>query len=147
MSSTLAQNKKAYFNFFISETYEAGLVLKGSEVKSIRAGKITLANSYIQLKQGEAWLIDCHISPFPLAHHQPPHPERQRKLLLKKQELNQLIGKVEQKGFTIVALSIYFKQQRVKCKIGLAKAKKLHDKREKLKKEAQHLDMKRALKA
>ena len=147
MSATVAQNKKAYFNFFISDTFEAGVVLKGSEVKSIRAGKISLANSYIQLKQGEAWLIDCHITPFPLAQHQPPHPERARKLLLKKQEIYQLLGKVEQKGFTIVALSIYFKQQRVKCKIGLAKAKKLHDKREKLKKEAQNLDIKRALKS
>ena len=82
-----------------------------------------------------------------MAQHQPPHPERARKLLLKKQEIYQLLGKVEQKGFTIVALSIYFKQQKVKCKIGLAKAKKLHDKREKLKKEAQNLDINRALKS
>ena len=146
MSQTIAQNKKAFFNFSISDTYEAGICLKGAEVKSIRAGKISLNNSYIIIKKQEAWLIDCHINPFPLALHQPPDPNRNRKLLLNKREIKQLSAKIEQKGFSILPLKIFFKNQRVKIQIGLGKAKKLHDKRENLKQKAQDLEIKRSIK-
>lgn len=146
MVQNVCQNKKAYFNFNITDKLEAGLCLKGSEVKSIREGKISLNNSYIVIKEKEAWLIECHINPFPLAFHDPPEPNRKRKLLLSRKEINQLSAKIEQKGFAILPLKIYFKNQRVKLQIGLGKAKKLHDKREDLKQKAQLMDIKRSIK-
>lgn len=146
MGQSIAQNKKAYFNFVITDKYEAGICLVGAEVKSIRDGKISLANSYIQIKDQEAWLIACHINPFPLALHHIPDPDRQRKLLLHKREIKQLAAKAEQKGYAILPLKIYFKDQRVKLQIGLGKSKNLQDKRESLKEKAQKKDMERTLK-
>ncbi len=129
-SNTIALNKKARHDYFIEHTFEAGLVLQGWEVKSLRAGKANLAESYVLLKDGEAWLFGCHISPLISAStHVIADPLRTRKLLLHNQELAQLFRGSEQQGYTVVALSLYWKNSKVKLEIGLAKGKKLHDKR------------------
>lgn len=128
--STIAQNKRALHDYFIEKRFEAGLVLEGWEVKSIRANHVQLAESYVLLKEGEAWLIGSHITPLPTAStHIHPDPHRTRKLLLNQQELNQLFGSVERKGYTLVALRLYWKGPRVKLELGLAKGKKQFDKR------------------
>ena len=132
--SVIALNKKAQHDYFVEERFEAGLVLEGWEVKSLRAGKVQLRDSYVILKGGEAWLIGCHISPLLTAStHIHPDPTRTRKLLLNQSELNKLYGGVERKGFTLVPLRMYWKTGRAKCEIGLAKGKKEYDKRETLK--------------
>lgn len=129
-SSTIALNKKAKHDYFIEKTYEAGLVLSGWEVKSLRAGKVQLVDSYIYIKNGEAYLLGAHISPLLTAStHVKPDPTRSRKLLLHKEELSSLIGAVERKGYTLVATALYWKHGRAKAEIGLAKGKKEHDKR------------------
>lgn len=128
--STIAVNRQATHDYFIEERFEAGLVLEGWEVKSLRAGRAQLKESYVTLKSGEAWLLGAHISPLPSAStHIEPDPTRTRKLLLHKQELNRLIGHVERKGYTLVPLVLYWSKGRAKLEIGLAKGKKLHDKR------------------
>ncbi len=129
-SSTIALNKKARHDFSIEDRFEAGLVLEGWEVKSLRAGKIQLVDSYVIIKNGEAWLLGCLINPL-LAASTHIHPEatRTRKLLLHRDELNKLIGAVERKGYTVVPLAMYWKHGRAKLEIGLAKGKKEHDKR------------------
>ena len=127
---TIGLNKKARYDYHIETTYEAGLVLEGWEVKSLRAGRIQLKESYVLLKEHEAWLFGAHISPLPTAStHISPDPRRTRKLLLHKEELRRLIGSVERRGYTIVPLAMYWKHGRAKIEIGLAKGKKLHDKR------------------
>jgi SsrA-binding protein len=129
-NTSIAQNRKATFDYFIEERFEAGLVLEGWEVKSLRAGRIQLDQSYVLLKGAEAWLFGAQITPLQTAStHIHPDPLRTRKLLLKHRELNKLIGNVERKGYTLVPLSLYWKNNRVKLEIGLAKGKKLHDKR------------------
>lgn len=126
----IAQNKKARHDYFIEQTFEAGLVLEGWEVKSCRAGRVQLKDSYIVLKKGEAWLIGVHISPLPTAStHINPQPERTRKLLLHQKELEKLFGAVTQKNFTAVPLDLHWKKQLIKATIALAKGKKQHDKR------------------
>ncbi|MBV8261787.1 MAG: SsrA-binding protein SmpB, partial [Paraburkholderia sp.] len=116
---------------FIEERHEAGLVLEGWEVKAMRAGRANIKESYVMIKDGELYLIGTHISPLPEAStHIQPDPTRIRKLLLHREEIDKLIGKVEQRGFTLVPLNFHYKGGRVKCEIGLAKGKKLHDKRE-----------------
>ncbi|HHJ39720.1 MAG: SsrA-binding protein [Methylothermaceae bacteria B42] len=128
--NVIAVNRQAQHDYFIEETFEAGLVLEGWEVKSLRAGRVNLKESYVLIKNGEAWLFGAHISPLPSAStHINPDPTRTRKLLLKKQELNKLIGHVERRGYTLVPLKLYWKKNLVKLEIGLAKGKKLHDKR------------------
>ncbi|HUL10740.1 MAG TPA: SsrA-binding protein SmpB [Methylococcaceae bacterium] len=128
--STIALNRQATHDYFIEERFEAGLVLEGWEVKSLRAGRAQLKESYVTLKGGEAWLLGAHIAPLPSAStHIEPDPTRTRKLLLHKQELNKLIGHVERKGYTLVPLALYWSKGRAKLEIGLAKGKKLHDKR------------------
>ena len=128
--NTIAVNKKARHDYFIEDTLEAGLVLQGWEVKSLRAKSIQLKESYILLKDGEAWLFGAHISPLPTAStHIDPDPTRSRKLLLHRREIDRLIGAVERKGYTIVALKLYWKKGRAKVEIGIAKGKQLHDKR------------------
>lgn len=129
----IADNKKARFNYQILETYEAGLVLMGSEVKSIRAGNISLRESYISFKNLEAFLQGANIQPFKASSYNNHEPERLRKLLLNKAELNKIRGKLDEKGLTAVPLKMYFKGGRVKLEIGLGKGKKLHDKRESIK--------------
>lgn len=129
-SNTIAQNKKARHDYFISETFEAGLALQGWEVKSIRAGKCQLVDSYVLLKDGEAWLLGAHIEPLHSAStHVVADPTRTRKLLLKTRELGKLFGATQREGYTCVALSMYWKKHLVKCQIGIAKGKKAYDKR------------------
>lgn len=133
-SNTIALNKKARHEFFISDEVEAGLELQGWEVKSIRQGKVNIADSYVFIKDGEAYLLAATITPLNAAStHVVAEPMRYRKLLLKKRELESLIGKVTRDGYTIVALSMYWKKSWVKVKIGLAKGKKLYDKRKDIK--------------
>lgn len=129
-NTTIAVNRKAGHEYFIEERFEAGLVLEGWEVKSLRAGRVQLDQGYILLKYGEAWLFGALITPLQTAStHIHPDPQRSRKLLLKHRELNKLIGSVERRGFTLIPLSLYWKNNRVKIELGLAKGKKLHDKR------------------
>jgi len=126
----IATNRYATHEYFIEERYEAGLALQGWEVKSLRAGRVQLKESYVLIKRGEAWLFGAHISALASAStHVNPEAIRSRKLLLHRQELNKLIGYVERKGYTLVPLSMYWKNSKVKIEIGLAKGKKLHDKR------------------
>ena len=130
-SATVATNKKAFHDYFIEERYQAGLALEGWEVKSLRAGRLQLKESYVLLKEGEAWLFGAHISPLPTAStHIHPDPVRSRKLLLHREEIDGLIGAVERKGYTLIPLSIFWKHGRAKLEIGVAKGKKAHDKRE-----------------
>jgi len=128
--STIALNRKATHDYFIEERFEAGIVLAGWEVKSLRAGKIQLDQAYVIIKGGEAWLFGSLITPLQtVSTHIIPDPTRTRKLLLNHRELGTLIGSVERKGYTLVPLSLYWKDNFVKLEIGLAKGKKLHDKR------------------
>jgi len=128
--STIALNKKATHDYFIEERFEAGLGLEGWEVKSLRAGRVNIKESHVIVKNGEAWLLGCLITPLPTAStHIQPDPTRTRKLLLHRSELNKLIGLVERKGYTLVPTAMYWKRGRAKLEIGLAKGKKLHDKR------------------
>jgi SsrA-binding protein len=127
---TIALNKVARHEYFIQDTYEAGLVLEGWEVKSLREGKVQMKESYVLLKKGEAWLFGMHISPLLSAStHVNPDPTRTRKLLLHAQEISRLQAAVERKGLTVVPLAIYWKKNRVKAEIAVAKGKQLHDKR------------------
>ena len=127
---TIAVNRQATHEYFIEERFEAGLVLEGWEVKSLRSGRVQLKESYVVLKRAEAWLLGAHISPLLSAStHVNPDAVRAKKLLLNRRELNKLIGSVERKGYTIIPLSMYWKNGRAKLEIGLAKGKQLHDKR------------------
>jgi SsrA-binding protein len=129
-SSTIAQNKKARFDYFIEERFEAGLALQGWEVKSLRAGKAQLVDSFVMLRDGEAWLHGAHIAPLISAStHVTPEPTRIRKLLMNRREIDRLTGLVERKGYTLVALELYWSKGRAKLALGLAKGKKQHDKR------------------
>lgn len=129
--SRIADNKKAAFNYFFEERHEAGVVLQGWEVKALREGKVQITDGYVVIKDGELFLIGCQINPLRTAStHVNPEAARTRKLLLKKDEIRRLIGKVEQKGFTLVPLELYYKAGRVKCAVALAKGKAQHDKRE-----------------
>ena len=129
-SATIALNKKARFDFFVEERMEAGLVLHGWEVKSLRSGRINLTESYVILRNGEAYLIGCNIPPLPTAStHVNPDPIRTRKLLLHQGELAKLVGATEQKGYTLIPLDLHWSRGRAKLSIGLAKGKKQHDKR------------------
>ena len=131
----VADNRKARFNYAIGETFEAGIVLTGSEVKSLRAGKATIAESYADARAGELWLINSNIPEYLQASRFNHAPKRARKLLLQKREINRLVGAVEREGMTIVPLKLYFNEKgRAKVEIALARGKKLHDKREALKK-------------
>lgn len=127
-------NKKARFDYFIEEEYEAGLVLEGWEVKSLRAGKVNLSDSHVIVKRGEAYIIGAQIQPLPTAAtHTMPDTNRTRKLLMHKKELNKLIGHIERQGYTLIPVSLYWRKNRVKARIALAKGKKTHDKRSTIK--------------
>jgi SsrA-binding protein len=129
-SNTIAQNKKARFDYFIEDRFESGLALQGWEVKSMRAGKAQLTESYVILRDGEAWLQGSHITPLSTAStHIDPVPTRSRKLLMHRKEIDRLTGLVERKGYTLVALELYWSKGRAKLSVGLAKGKKQHDKR------------------
>jgi SsrA-binding protein len=126
----IASNKKAYHDFFIEEHFEAGIALQGWEVKSLRAGRVQLKESYVLMREGEAFLFGCHLSPLSSAStHIHADPTRTRKLLLHRDELDRLIGAVERKGYTLVPLAMYWKHGRAKLDVGLAKGKKAYDKR------------------
>jgi SsrA-binding protein len=128
---SIADNKKAFHDFFIEEQYEAGIVLQGWEVKAIRAGRVQLKEAYVIIKNGEIYLFGAHIGALPTAStHIHPDSVRTRKLLLHAEEIKKLIGKVERSGYTMVPLNMHYLNGRVKCQIGLAKGKKQHDKRE-----------------
>lgn len=143
----LCDNRQARFRYEILETYEAGIALVGTEVKSIREGKVNLRDGFAQIRNGEAWLHNVHISPYQASGEYFNHdPRRTRKLLLKKREISKLIGKLEEQGLTLVPLKMYFKRGWVKVSLGLAKGKKLHDKRETLKRRQDQRDIQRALK-
>jgi SsrA-binding protein len=144
----IAQNKKAFHEYFIEERFEAGLALMGWEVKSLRAGRAQLKESYVSVKGGEAFLLGAHISPLTSAStHVTADPVRPRKLLLHREELHKLIGATERKGYTLMPLALYWKHGRVKLEIGLAKGKQLHDKRETLKQRESQREAERALKS
>ncbi|WP_462319826.1 SsrA-binding protein SmpB [Halochromatium sp.] len=129
-SSTIALNKKAKHEYQVEQRLEAGLALEGWEVKGLRAGRVQLKEAYVKILHGEGFLIGCHISPLPSAStHVDPDPTRTRKLLLKRTELSRLIGQTERAGYTLVPLAMYWKRGLAKLEIGLAKGKKLHDKR------------------
>lgn len=129
-SPSITVNRKARHDFFIETRFESGLVLEGWEVKSLRAGQAQLKESYVLIKNGEAWLLGAHISPLSTAStHITPDPTRTRKLLLHREELDKLIGAVERKGYTLVPLALYWKRGRAKLDIGLARGKKQYDKR------------------
>jgi len=126
----IAVNKKARFDYAIEDTFQVGLVLEGWEVKSLREGRAQLTESYVHLRNGEAWLLGAHITPLPTAStHIRPDPTRTRKLLMNRHELDRLTGAVERKGYTLVPLNLHWSKGRVKLDIGLAKGKKMHDKR------------------
>jgi SsrA-binding protein len=142
----VAKNKKARFDYEINDRVEAGLVLTGSEVKSLRMGKANLTDSYAKFKNGEAWLVGCHIIQYPYAHYDQHDPERPRKLLLHKREIRKLSSKVQEQGLSLIPLSIYFKNGLAKVELALAKGKKTHDKRHAIKAREQAREMERAFK-
>ena len=143
----ISDNRQARYLYEILETYEAGIELKGTEVKSIRQGKVNLRDGYALIRNEEIWLHNVHISPHDTTNQVFNHdPRRTRKLLLHRQEIRKLIGKVEQKGLTLVPLKLYLKRGKVKVNIALGKGKKLHDKREDLKRKQTKRDVERALK-
>ncbi|MBD2653819.1 SsrA-binding protein SmpB [Synechocystis sp. FACHB-383] len=143
----VSDNRQARFLYEILETYEAGIELQGTEVKSIRAGKVNLRDGFALLRDGEVWLMNVHISPYDKSSQFFNHdPRRTRRLLMHNWEIRKLIGQVEQKGLTLVPLKMYFKGSWVKIALGLGKGKKLHDKRETLKRRQDDRDMARALK-
>lgn len=131
---SIVQNKKVFHDYFVEQRFEAGIALEGWEVKAIRAGRVQLKEAYVILRNGEVYLIGCHLSPLPAAStHVTPDPTRTRKLLLRMAEITKLIGSVERAGYTLVPLDMHYSRGRVKVEIGLAKGKKQHDKRQTLK--------------
>jgi len=146
--SSIAQNKKARFDYFIEDRLEAGLALQGWEVKSMRAGKAQLTDSFVIFRDGEAWLLGSHVAPLnTVSTHVVAEPKRTRKLLMNRREIDRLIGLVERKGYTLIALELYWSKNRVKVTVGLAKGKKQHDKRSTEKDRDWQRDKSRALKA
>lgn len=126
----IAQNRQAFHNYEILEKFEAGIVLTGTEIKSARDGKVNLKDSYGLVKAGEVWLLNCHISPYSHGNYANHDPLRTRKLLLRRPEINKLIGRTTERGLTLVPLRMYLKEGRLKCELALAKGRKVHDKRE-----------------
>ena len=140
-------NRQARHNYFIDEIYEAGLVLVGSEVKSLRDGKANLVDSYAQIRHGEAFLINAHISPYAGANQFNHEPTRTRKLLLHAREIERLTGKTKERGLTLIPLKLYFKDGRAKVELGLARGKKLYDKRDTLRRKVAEREVERSLKS
>jgi SsrA-binding protein len=143
---TVATNRKARHDYFIDETYEAGIVLTGTEIKSARAGRVNLRDSYVQVRDGELWLIDTHIAPYEQAGRSGHEPKRPRKLLMHRREINRLQGKIQEKGYTIVPLRLYLKHKKwAKVEIALARGKKLYDKRQSIRERDAQREMEREL--
>jgi SsrA-binding protein len=147
-SSRIADNKKAAYNYFFEEKFEAGMVLQGWEVKALREGKVQLTDGYVVVKGGELYVIGCQINPLKTAStHVNPDAVRTKKLLMHKDEIRRLIGKVEQKGYTLVPLNLHWKAGKVKCEIALAKGKAEHDKRDTIKDREGKREVERAMKS
>jgi len=144
---TIATNRRARHEYAILETVEAGLVLRGTEVKSLRAGQVTFKDSYATMRNGEAWLLGFHISPYSHGTDANHDPERDRKLLLHRREIARLTGKIAERGLTLVPLRLYFKRGRAKVELGLARGKKLHDKRSALREREVRREMDKAIRA
>ncbi|QTN00271.1 MULTISPECIES: SsrA-binding protein SmpB [Sediminibacillus] len=144
--NTIAQNRKAGHDFFIEETFEAGIALKGTEIKSIRAGRVNLKDSFARIDKGEAYLMNMHISPYEQGNRFNHDPTRTRKLLLHRKEIDKLIGATQQQGYSLVPLKVYIKNGVAKVLIGLGKGKKKYDKREDLKRKQAKRDVDRAMK-
>ena len=142
----IANNKKAYHDYFIEEKYEAGLVLHGTEVKSLRMGKCSIKESFIRIENGEVYIYGMHISPYEKGNIFNKDPLRPKKLLLHKREIMKLLGKIKEKGYTLVPLQVYFSSGRAKIEIGLAKGKKLYDKRDDIAKKDQRRESERDFK-
>ena len=142
----LAQNKKASHDYFIEETIEAGMVLTGTEIKSVRASKVQLKDSYVRIRNGEAWICNMHISPFEQGNRFNHEPLRDRKLLLHKKQIGELVGAVKRDGYTIVPLKMYIKDGYAKLLIGIAKGKKDYDKRDDMRKKEAKREVERAFK-
>lgn len=142
----VCQNKKASHDYFIDEALEAGMILLGPEVKSLRDGRANLVDGYAKVRNGEVFLYNMHITPYPYAHYLNLDPKRTRKLLLNKREIRRLIGKTKEKGYALIPLKVYFKGSRAKVEIGLAKGKKLYDKRHSLKEKELKREMDQARK-
>jgi len=143
----VAQNRKAFHDYFVEETFEAGMVLTGTEVKSLRDGKANLKDSYVIIKDSEAFLLNCHISPYTHGNIMNHDPVRTRKLLLHRKEIIRLQGIAAQKGYSLVPLKIYFKESRAKVEIGLVKGKRQYEKRETIKKKEAAREIERAMKS
>jgi SsrA-binding protein len=144
---TIASNRKAWHDYFIEQKFEAGMVLHGWEVKSMRAGRAQLKEAYVVVENGEIFLIGSHVSPLPSAStHVNPDPVRKRKLLLHRDEISKLVGSVERKGYTLVPLALYWKKGKAKLEIGLAKGKQAHDKRASIKERESDRELARAIK-
>lgn len=141
----IANNKKAYHEYFIDEVYEAGLVLQGTEVKSIRAGQVSIKEAYCRIRNGEVYVENMNISPYEQGNRENHEPLRPRKLLLHHDEIAKLIKKVDEKGLTLVPTKVYFKQRRAKLEIGIGRGKKLYDKRETLKRKQADREASRAM--
>ncbi len=139
----VATNRKAGFEYFLMERFEAGLSLQGSEIKSIRAGQISLAEAYIRVENGEAWLIEAHVAPYVQANRMNHDPKRPRRLLLHKKEIREMWNAVRQKGVTIVPIRVYLKEGRAKLEIAIAKGKQLHDKRNAIAQRDQERELRR----
>ena len=146
MDKLIAKNPTARHNYTITETYEAGIVLTGTEIKSIRNGKVNIKDTYVTIKNGEVWVLGMHISPYEHGNIFNKDPLRDRKLLLNKREINKLYGMIKTKGISIVPLSLYFKGNKVKVEIGIGKGKKLYDKRDDMAKKDADLNIRRAMK-
>ena len=144
---TIATNRKARHDYFLYDTYEAGMVLTGTEIKSIRAGRVNLRDSYVAIRVGQAWLVNVHIAPYSAGSRENPDPRRDRKLLLHRREINRLQSAVQEKGLTIVPLRLYMKNNRAKVEIALARGKKLYDKRAAIEKKETQRRIEREIKA
>lgn len=142
----VARNKKARFDYELGDRFEAGLVLTGTEVKSLRMGKASLSEAYAKVSDGEGWLVGCQIQPYPFAYYDNHEPTRRRKLLLHKRELKRLEVKLAEQGYSLIPTALYFKRGRAKVELALARGKKKHDKRATIKKREQEREMARALK-
>ena len=142
----IANNKKAYHDFFIDETYECGIALHGTEVKSMRMGKCSIKEAFVRIEDGEVFVYGMHVSPYEKGNNFNKDPLRVKKLLLHKYEINKLLGKIKEKGYTLVPLQVYFKDGKVKVEIGLARGKKLYDKREAIAKKDQRREAEKEFK-
>ena len=142
----VTENRKARYNYFVEDTYEAGMVLLGTEVKSIRLGRINLKDSYARIKKGEVFVHQMHIGAYPFAYYNNHDPLRKRKLLLHKLEIKKLYGKVNEKGYSLIPLRVYFQNGKVKLTIALARGKRKHDKRETIRRRDEQRDLERSKK-